>query len=72
MGAKAFRSVPDLIGFLGLVSLGVAIYFALGLRSALPWHTDVFENIAFGKFFVGAVYGCCLAALFFWMYFTRV
>jgi hypothetical protein len=71
MGSQASRSVLDLIGFLGLVSLGVAIYFAVGLRSALPWHTDVFENIAFGKFFVGAVYGC-LAVLFFWMYFTRV
>lgn len=65
MGSNLF----DLIGFFGLVSLAVAVYFAIGLRTALPSRGDVFESIAWGKFFVALVYAC-LSVLFFWMAFA--
>jgi hypothetical protein len=56
------------MGLLGLLSLAVALCFAVGLRAALPWNADVFENVAWGKFFVGAVYAG-LSVLLFWLFF---
>ena len=62
-------NVLDLSVF-GLISCAVAVYFLAGLRTALPSRGDLFESIAFGKFFVALVYAC-MSVLFFWMAFNR-
>ena len=74
-GPPPFRNymgsnILDLSGLFGVVSLGVAIYFLAGLRTALPSRGDVFESIAWGKFFVALVYAC-MSFLFFWVAFGR-
>jgi hypothetical protein len=62
--------LSDFSGVFGLLSCAVAIYFFVGLRTALPSRGDVFESVAWGKFFVALVYAC-MAVLFFWMAFSR-
>ena len=62
-------NVLDLSVF-GLMSFAVAVYFVVGVRTALPSRGDVFESIAWGKFFVALVYAC-MSVLFFWMAFSR-
>lgn len=58
------------MGLLALMSLVIAVFFVASMRTPLPVHPDVFENVAWGKFFVGAVYGA-LAVLCFWMFLHR-
>jgi hypothetical protein len=63
-------NILDLSGLFGVISLGVAVYFLAGLRTALPSRGDLFESIAWGKFFVALVYAC-MSFLFFWVAFAR-
>lgn len=66
MGSNTYRVGSDIMAFFGVMSMVIAAYFVAGLRTALPWHTDLFESVAWGKLFAGAVYAG-LSGLFFWM-----
>jgi hypothetical protein len=66
MGSHLFRLGSDTLGFLGLASLAVATYFLSGMRSALPWHDDLYQSAPWGRFFAGAVYAG-LSVMFFWI-----
>jgi hypothetical protein len=70
MGTQVSQLVSDCMGLLAVLSLAVAVYVVAAMRTALPLQPDVFENVAWGKFFVGAVYGG-LAVLCFWMFLHR-
>jgi hypothetical protein len=62
MGANLSR---DVIVLLGLLSLSASFYFVSGFRTVLGSRTDLFENVAWGKFFAGAVYAGLSVLLFF-------
>ena len=52
-----------MLGAIGLVCLSVSVYVAAALP-ALPASNDVFERVAWGKFFVAATYAALAIALF--------
>jgi len=50
------------------MSLVVAVFCAAGMRTVMPSNHDVFESVAWGRFFAGAVYAG-LSFLCFWIFF---
>ena len=68
MVSHTFRLSSDLLGVFGCLSLGASIYFLTGIRTALPWHDDLYQSAPWGRLFAGAVYAG-LSAFFFWMLF---